>query len=286
MSNAIYESVTQTILSALEKGVVPWKKPWHTVSALPTNAITQKAYRGVTLFLLSIHPYQDPRWLSFRQVKERGGKVKPGERSSPVVFWKRWQPPSPEEEERESKREVTLLRYYRVFNVEQCENLRLPELSKAVPVSSHERIAKAEILIRSMPDGPNIQEAGHAAWYRPVDDTVNVPKLEHFRSADAYYATLFHELGHATGNEKRLNRVGVTQTVRFGSGEYSKEELVAELTSAFCCATANLDNSFLEDAASYIAGWLKVLKADKKAIVIATAQAQRAADYIKGVTYS
>ena len=286
MSTAIYENVTRTIVEALERGVVPWKKPWHTNGELPANAITNRVYRGVNLFVLSIHPYADHRWLTFKQAIQLGGRVKASERASTVVFWKRWRPDAPDEPEEQSKRrEVPLLRYYRVFNVQQCEGLELPELYRPDPPKEHERIERAEVLTRSMPNPPIIQEGGSAAWYRPIDDVVNVPKLETFNSADGYYATLFHELGHATGNEKRLNRPGVTETVQFGSGEYSKEEVVAELTSAFCCATVSLDNSLMEDAASYIQGWLKVLRSDAKAVVIAAAQAQRAADYIKGVTF-
>jgi len=112
-----------------------------------------------------------------------------------------------------------------------------------------------------------------------------VPPLRAFEAADHYYATLFHELGHATGHVTRLGRPGVSEAVKFGSGIYSHEELVAELTSAFCCATLGLDNTLIEDSASYIDGWLKVLRADPKAVVIAATQAQRACDYIKGITY-
>jgi antirestriction protein ArdC len=137
-----------------------------------------------------------------------------------------------------------------------------------------------------MPDPPRIVEAGQSAWYRPADDLVSIPCLDRFESADSYYTTLFHELGHATGHEKRLKRSGVIGEVRFGSGEYSREELVAELTSAFCCATVSLDNDLIEDSASYINGWLKVLKEDPKAMVIAAAQAQKAADHIRGVQYN
>lgn len=285
MKLTVYEIVTNTILTALSRGVVPWRKPWNTVSALPENAISRKTYRGVNILLLSMSPYVDHRWLTFKQVEERRGRVKPGERSTMVVFWKQWEPPEQEESEVSKKRQVPLLRYFQVFNVEQCEGLDVSALYTGTPEHANERIERAEVLISSMPNPPQIRFGG-SAWYRPSDDLVQIPPLEAFESPDAYYSTLFHELGHSTGHAERLNRAGVAEVAQFGSGEYSKEELVAELTSAFCCATISLDNSVIEDAASYIQGWLRVLKADPKAVVIASAQAQKAADYIRGVTFA
>lgn len=285
MKLTVYEIVTNTILTALCRGVVPWRKPWNTVSALPENAISRKTYRGVNILLLSMSPYVDHRWLTFRQVEERGGRVKPGERSTMVVFWKQWEPTEQEEAEESKKRQIPLLRYFQVFNVEQCEGLDVPRLYTGTPEHPNERIERAEVLISSMPNPPQIR-FGQSAWYRPSDDLVQIPPLEAFESPDSYYSTLLHELGHSTGHLGRLNRTGVAEMAQFGSGEYSKEELVAELTSAFCCATISLDNSVIEDAASYIQGWLRVLKADPKAVVIAAAQAQKAADYIRGVTFA
>ncbi len=119
-----------------------------------------------------------------------------------------------------------------------------------------------------MPNPPTIAEGGNAAWYRPSDDHVQIPELNRFHSPDAYYATLFHELGRATGHESRLNRSKVMGQIRFGSGEYGKEELVAELTSPFCAATVSLDDRLFGDSASDIDGWLSVLRADPKAVVL------------------
>lgn len=278
----IYRRVTDTVLESLKKGVVPWRKPWDTSALLPVNADSSRPYRGVNAFLLSLSPYQDHRWLTFRQVQARGGAVRKGERATMVVFWKQWEPKA----DKEGKtKKVPLLRHYNVFNAEQCEGLDLPELYRPERLGEHARIERAELLVRSMPDPPQIVQNGTAAWYRPSDDLVTVPPLDRFVSADAFYATLFHELGHATGHPDRLARSGVTGSVRFGSGEYGREELVAEMTSAFCCAVLSLDNSLLGSSASYIQGWLSALKADPKAVVVAAAQAQRAADYVRGVTY-
>lgn len=282
----LYETVTNSILDALNRGVVPWRKPWDSIASVPVNAESNRPYRGVNLFLLSMSPHEDHRWLTFNQVKNRGGSIRKGEKSTLVVFWKRWEPKADEEEtEGSSPKRIPILRYFHVFNAEQCEGLDLTAIYRPQSAAEHERIAKADLLIQGMPNPPTIKENGRSAWYRPADDLITVPPLKRFTSADAFYGTLFHELGHATGHPNRLNRSGVTGNVRFGSGEYSKEELVAELTSAFCCATVSLDNSLLHDAASYIQGWLSILRDDPKAMVIAAAQAQKAADYIRGVTY-
>jgi antirestriction protein ArdC len=283
MKLTIYESVTLTILNSLSAGVVPWRKPWHSDATLPTSLATGKPYRGINSFLLGLAPYTDHRWLTFKQLQERGGQVKKGEKSTMVVFWKHWEPPT---EPGEAKKRIPILRYFNLYNVSQCDGLDVPELYRPQPLTEPQRIDGAELLVQSMPNPPSISEGGQSAWYRPSDDHVQMPLLSSFESAEAYYSTLTHELGHSTGHMSRLNRKEVTGNIRFGSGDYSKEELVAELTSAFCCATVGLDNSVIDNAASYINGWLKVLKADPKAMVIAAAQAQKAADYIRGVTYS
>ncbi len=283
----LYETVTSKIIEALREGVVPWKKPWHVESAIPVNAVSNKAYRGVNTLLLGLSPYTDHRWMTFKQVQERGGSIVKGEKSTMVIFWKYWQPSDQEQEESAPRgKSVPMLRYYSVFNAEQCSGLNLPELPKRHQLNENQRIERAGILVQSMPDRPNIQEGGASAWYKPMPDLVQIPALETFDSADLYYSTLFHELAHATGHQKRLNRSGVTETVHFGSSEYGREELVAEVTASFCCATVSLDNSLVNDSASYIDSWLNVLSRDPKAIVIAAAQAQKAADYIKGIDYS
>lgn len=283
MSLNVYETITSTIMTALKKGVVPWRKPWHVQSHAPVNAVSNKAYRGVNVFLLGLSKFRDHRWLTLKQAGDLGGRVRAGQKATMVVFWKHWEPKELDPDA--SSKRIPILRYYHVFNVEQCEGLTLSSLHEAKPLKEHERIERADLLVRHMPDPPTIREQGNSAWYRPSDDLVQIPPLASFESADGFYGTLFHELGHATGHHKRLNRNGVTGEIRFGSSDYSKEELVAELTAAFCCATVSLDNSFIGDAASYINGWLKALQNDPKAVVIAAAQAQKAADYIRGVTY-
>lgn len=282
MSADIYLAVTGHILDALATGTVPWKKPWHTTEGLPMNAVSKRPYRGVNVFLLGMTPHRDHRWLTFRQARELGGHVRQGEQSSLAIFWKRWEPGEAEDDgEKKQAKSIPILRRYNVFNVEQCEGLSVPPLEPIDRNFTHLRIEQAERLVKQMPDPPEIRECGGRAWYDPFDDAVQVPPLSSFALADAFYGTLFHELAHATGHAKRLNRPGVTGDLRFGSASYSREELVAELASAFCCASIGLDNSLLDNAAAYIAGWHKALKDNPKAITVAAAQAQRAADYLQ-----
>ncbi|MGV3615287.1 MAG: ArdC family protein [Fimbriimonas sp.] len=281
--NAAYEAVTARIVEALERETVPWRKPWNG-SPLPVNAVSKRPYRGVNVFLLGLGMFRDYRWLTFKQARQMGGYVREGERSMIAIFWKPIGLDRTDPETGEIRRDtVPLLRYYHVFNAEQCEGLRLPALPRPEPEAPALRIERAEALVRAMPDPPTIREGGSSAWYSPGQDLIQVPHLRDFRSSDAFYATLFHEMGHATGHERRLNRPGVTGTVRFGSENYGREELVAELASAFLCAHSGLENSLESSSADYIAGWLDAIRSDPKAVVIAAAQAQRAADFVLGV---
>ena len=283
MSQSTYEAVTFRIIEALDHGVVPWRKPWHSGSAWPCNGFSDRMYGGIKVVLLNCTPYQDHRWLTFRQARELGGYVRPGENSSIAVFWKRWEVPREGESDAKSKRTIPLLKHYHVFNIEQCEGVNIAPLDPVVPRNTDERIESAQALARAMPDGPEIDENCRDAWYRPKEDLVGMPPFESFESADAFYATLFHEIVHSTGHEKRLNRAGVMGAIQFGSETYGHEELVAEMGSAFLCAGLGLDNSLLANSAAYIQNWLKVLRANPKAVVIAAAQAQRATDLIRGI---
>jgi antirestriction protein ArdC len=285
LSESIYAAVTARIIEALEQGVIPWRKPWDSAAALPCNAVSKRPYRGINLLLLGLRTFADNRWLTYRQAKALGGSVRRGEKSTAIVFWKPLEVKRANGESGEVLRQhIPLLRYYHVFNAGQCEDLPLPPIVGRDNTCADERIAKAEGIVRSMPDPPSITEYDAAAWYRPKDDNVGVPPPSTFERMDSYYATLFHELGHSTGHAKRLNRPGVAGKIEFASSAYSREELIAELTSAFCCAKAGLDNSLITDSASYINCWLPFFHEDSKAVVVAAFQAQKAADYIQNVT--
>lgn len=301
MSVNVYEIVTERVIAAIERGVNPWRKPWkdsnrfrilgkngdfHDVTS-PINAITGKPYRGINVWLLfaSETMFTDPRWLTFKQAQDAGGSVKRGEKGTLVVFWKmiETQDESVKEPGKMVKKRIPLLRYYTVFNVEQCENLNLKKIKQVEaqePGTAVSPIESAEAILTGIKNPVNaVYHGGNRACYSPVKDTINMPNVESFETMEAYYATRFHEEAHATGHENRLKReFGGT----FGDDRYSKEELVAEMTAAFLCAVTGIDAD-LDQSAAYVKGWLKKLNDDPKLVVFAASQAQKAADYILGI---
>lgn len=275
----VYEVINQRIVEMLEKGTIPWRKPWNAEANMPKNLISKKEYRGINIFLLNSMPYGSPYWLTFNQAREKGGTVRKGEKATPVIFWKwlDWENnEAPEEEDENGK--VPLLRYYSVFNVEQCEGIKVPEPEEVITVFNP--IEKAEEVIKTMPLLPDIRHGGNRAYYSPALDYIQLPTRHTFESPEEYYSTCFHELTHATGHMKRLGRKSILETSYFGSHEYSKEELVAEMGAAFLCGHSGIEQRTLGNSAAYIQGWLKVLKDDRRLLVHAAAQAQKAADYI------
>ncbi len=282
---SVYDIVTERILEKLEAGTVPWRKPW-SAGGCPKNLVSGKEYRGVNVWLLGSQDFSSPYWVTFKQAKQLGGTVRKGERSTPCIFWKflNRDTENPATGEITTK-QIPLVRYYSVFNVEQCDGIshkRLEaETEEPAPFSP---IETAEAIVAGYADAPSITEDGRAsAYYRPATDSIHMPKRETFDSEEQFYATLFHEMGHSTGHEARLARPGVTSPTRYGSHEYSQEELVAEMGAAFLLAEAGIDSEALVDnSAAYVASWLKALKNDPKLVVLAGAQAQRAVDHITG----
>ena len=284
-NNTVYNIVTEQILAQLETGVAPWRQPWKG-NSLPCNMVSLRTYRGINALLLGMAPFSSPYYLTFKQVQELGGTVKKGSKSQIVVFWKFFDETEDEENDQngnENKgRRPALLRYYRVFNYEQTEGLEnhLPERN----TEDFEPIAEAAKVIDNMPHRPKIVHKEQRAFYSPKKDTVNLPVPESFVSPEDYYATAFHELTHSTGHKSRLNRPSVANTdnlAAFGSPDYSKEELIAELGSAFLCAEVGIQNT-LETSAAYLQSWLDVLKEDSRMIVTAASAAQKATDFILG----
>src|SRR5580704_10666040 len=285
MKMDIYAIVTEKIINLLESGVVPWRRPW-TSTGLPRNLVSKKPYRGVNFFLLSSSKYVSPFWLTIRQANELGGHVRKGEESTVVVFWK-------VDDAKQSKEDLDneethwkthrrfLLRYYRAFNLEQCE---LPQavLDKLPTIETHEHdpIEAAERIVAAMPNQPEIQHAGSKAFYSSMTDRVTMPPRNLFISAEEYSATLLHELTHSTGHEKRLARESITEAAAFGSAVYSKEELIAEMGGAYLCAEAGISSAVVANQAAYVAGCLKKLRDERRLVIHAAAQAQHAADFI------
>jgi len=276
MNAHVYDQITERIITLLTQGTVPWQKPWQARTGLPRNLVSQKPYRGINVFLLLAMSYESPFWLTFRQALQLGGTVRKGEKSCPVVFWKQT---TFEDKESGEPQKIPLLRYYHVFNVAQCDGLKTGTGPVEEPVNG---IIKPDEIVAHMPQRPEIKHGMARAFYSPREDCVGLPVRERFERAEGYYATLFHELVHATGHESRLNRLTLTEKAGFGSNPYCKEELIAEIGAAFLCGQAEIAERTIDNSAAYLNGWLEQLRSDKTLIVQAAAQAQKAADFILG----
>lgn len=282
----VYEIITEQIISQLEKGVVPWHKPWNSAGVEPTNLVSKKAYRGINPFLLNAASYSSPYWLTYSQCNELGGHVNKGEKASMVVFWKMNTYSKEDDQGEVTEKQIPFLRYYNVFNTDQCT---LPDSKKPVTGESKPEvlpIAACEKVVAGMPTKPELRHKEARAYYSPNWDFVNMPKKNLFDGPEEYYSTLFHELTHSTGHEKRVNRKGVNGSngdwSAFGSAPYAQEELVAEMGAAFLCGHTGIVNKTVDNSVAYIANWLTKLKNDKKMVIYAASQAQKAADFILG----
>ena len=274
--NKINEMISARLIQLIEAtNTLPWKKPWTSISLMPKNLVTGKNYRGVNVFLLHMLGYASPYFLSMKQVNGMGGKVKKGEKSCPVVFWKYVEP------EEQDQRGYCFLRYYRVFNTEQCEGLpegKVPAIE--IPKREHTPLEIAENLVSSMPNPPRINYARTLASYSPSLDTVSMPNPEMFTSGAEFYGALFHELAHSVGHESRVGRKAIMTPNGFGSHSYSQEELVAEMTSAFLCGYTGILLCTETNQAAYLRGWLERLMADPTMLIKAGSEAQKAFDWI------
>jgi len=285
VSDTVHRIVTERMIAALERGTVPWRKPWQAAAGQPRSMSTGQPYRGVNVFLLATTAAEDgygsPFWGTYRQIGDLGGQVRKGERSTLVVFWKQAQ--VDHRDPRTGELTVTslpVLRYYRVFNAAQADDL--PDRFYPAP-GDHSEIRKPQAgLDGYLARGPKlVHVAGDRADYHPATDIIRLPLRAQFRSADGYYATAFHEAGHSTGHPSRLNRPGIAAFDHFGSGKYAREELVAQMTSSFLCARTGIDNpAIFDNSASYIANWLTALNNDNRLVITAAAQAQRACNVI------
>lgn len=282
----VYEIVTEKITAALEAGTVPWQKPWAAAGGLPRNFYSGRPYRGMNVVLLALAPYASPWWVTFDQARRLNGNVKRGEKSSLVTFWKLDEHDREEDPDTAAqRRRAPLLRYYHVFNVEQCEGLFPPEPETAR--YEHDPITLCDDLVNGMPHRPEIRRDPRQAYYSPTLDCVGIPDRSQFETPESYYATLFHELVHSTGHASRLDRPTLsTAPAPFGSPDYSQEELVAEFGSAFLCGHTGIFPRTAENQAAYIGGWLKTLKGDKRLLPVAASRAQKAADYILGTPHT
>jgi antirestriction protein ArdC len=272
------EIITESVLKQLEQGVAPWRKPWST--SIPQNLISKKPYRGLNVFSLATQGYGSPYWLTFNQAKQLGAHVRKGENSTLVSFWKcsEYARENASTGQLENKTSV-LLRYYRVFNIEQCDGLRAIYGDDWKPINP---IEQCEAIGNSMPNAPRIERDSHA-FYRSSADLIGIPSRNCFESPEAYYSTLFHELIHSTGHSSRLRRFDENSTDHeFASESYSKEELVAEIGAAMLAGISGISHSTLANSASYLQAWINKLRSDSRLIISAASHAQKAVDYILG----
>jgi antirestriction protein ArdC len=284
----VYARVTDRIISDLEQGVRPWMKPWNAEHA--AGRITRPLrhngtpYRGMNVLLLwgeaVSKGYAAPIWMTYKQAQELGANVRKGEHGALVVYANTVTMTDTDDKGQDIEREIPFMKGYTVFNVEQVDGLPVHYYAQPVnPLPLSERIEHADSFIKAT--AAAIRHGGNSAYYSPDRDAVQMPPFEAFRDKESYYATALHELTHWTKHEKRLNRSFGRQ--RFGDAGYAREELVAELGSAFLCADLGLTPEIRDDHAAYLGHWLTILKDDKRAIFSAAAHAQRAADYLNGL---
>jgi len=278
--NQIYKIITDKIIEKLEQGTVPWQKTWKT--SLPKNFVSDVAYKGINQILLGMQDFECNYWLSYKQVKDLSGWVKKGEQSSMVVFWKPIVNNRHQELDESSADVHFLLRYYNVFNIEQVE---LPDeiKRKRISESINTKIHSAESIINNYPKPPAIVVNNSISnpRYLPRIDRIEIQSISNFFSSDSYYSSILNEGVQSTGHQDRLFRKGINDKIEFGTEKYSKEELIAEIGSSFLCSLSDVKNT-IDNQASYIENWLQVLQNDKRMVLIAASQAQKAVDWIIG----
>jgi len=279
----VFEIVNDIIMKKLEAGVAPWQKPWAGEEMAPRNLISGKAYRGINTFILGSAGYSSPYWLTYKQAVSLKGSVRKGEHGTPIFFWnfiKKTNTVSTPSGDKDVTKAIPFLRYYTGFNVSQCD---LPE--GAVPTieakehTAIEQNEAAELVLSAYEKGPRVNWGmGARACYSPSEDSVSLPARDDFHSAPGLYSTLFHELGHSTGHTSRLNRDILNS---FGTKNYAREELVAEMTSAYLCGECGIEGTY-DNSAAYLQNWMDCLKDDEYLFITAAGKAQAAVDHILG----
>lgn len=287
MKTDVYKQVTDKIIADLEKGELTWLKPWSAgnMAGRITRPLRHNGlgYSGINVLMLwgaAIEAgYSSPYWMTFKQAQELDAHVRKGEKGNMVVYASTISRTEEQEDGSEEARQIPFLKSYTVFNVEQIEGLPEHYYVKPEPViEPAQRITHADEFFTAT--RADIRHGGNQAYYSGASDHVQMPYFESFRSPEAYYATLAHELTHWTKHKTRLDREFGRK--KWGDEGYAREELVAELGAAFLCADLALMPEPGTDHAAYIQGWIKVLKEDKRAIFSAAAHAQRAADFLNG----
>lgn len=275
----VYEMVTERIIAELEKGVIPWEKPWTGVRSGAYNRVSKRPYSLLNQMLLK----HTGEYATYKQWQDLGGQVKKGEKSEIVVFWKIFEAEETNKDtgEKETKK-IPLLRYYNVFHISQVEGVE--PLAPEQLNDEVEPIEEADKIITDYITREHIEFTecrSNEAYYSPSQDAVVVPMKEQYKVINEYYSTTFHELTHSTGHKNRLNRLETGAVAAFGSETYSKEELVAEIGSASLMNLLGIETvKTFRNSAAYIQSWLQVLRNDNKFIVSASSKAEKAVNYI------
>ncbi|WP_374575989.1 ArdC family protein [Phenylobacterium sp.] len=283
---SLYQEITDKIITELEAGRLPWVQPWRggakTPLAMPINATSGRRYSGINVLILwqalADFGFRSPAWLTFRQALATGGAVRKGEHGVTVVYADRF---TPDAERRRAEREggapdaVFFLKRFTVFNIDQCEGLSDQVAPPPKPIPPGLLLPQAEALIGAT--RADFRIGGDRAFYSPTHDYVQVPRPDAFFEPINWHRTALHELGHWTGHGSRLSR---DQSGPFGSASYAKEELVAEMASAFACASLGIVPTVRH--ADYLGAWLEILRGDNRAIVRAASSASKAADFLLG----
>lgn len=280
----VYQMVTDRVIAQMQQGIIPWHQPWTGMGGA-VNYVTRKPYSFLNQLLLG----RDGEWMTFKQVKQMGGAVKKGAKAGMVVFYSPFKVTKVKEDKNGEKKEVVemipILKYYHVFHISDTTGIESKMGERTQVINADEQ---AEAIINGYVSRENgltfkndVQSA--EAYYRPATDTVVVPMLSQYDVMEEYYSTAFHELTHSTMTESRCNRGNDIKNKMFGSDDYSREELVAELGSAMLCTVAGLDNEkAFKNSVAYLQAWLQALKNDPKMIVWASSRAEKAARYIMG----
>lgn len=274
----VYEMVTERIIKQLEQGTIPWQKPWTGVRSGAFNRVSKKPYSLINQAILE-HPGE---YASFKQWKDLGGHVKKGAKAEMVVFWKIIDVEEKNDKGEIEKKKLPLLRYYNVFHISQVEGVEPLES----PLKDLEPIEEADKVIKDYVEREHItfkECISDKAFYMPITDTVVIPLKEQYKNINSFYQVAFHEITHSTGAQNRLDR-DIKELAPFGSEIYSKEELVAEIGSAFLINHLGIETKgTFQNSASYIESWLQVLRNDNKFIVSASSKAEKAVNYILGI---
>ena len=292
MAPVTNEKVAQKFIEILKSGKLPpWARGWEKgYGFFPTNATTKRAYRGINIWILmataDVMEYRDSRWLTYKQAKDRGGHVKKGEKGTEIIFWNRFQDKASNSDPLafdDKPKWRVISRLYTVFNVEQTEEVRLPEIN--IVEYDHEPLGVAEKVYEEMPKPPPIlfwkKGFEDSPGYETDKDRVWMPEISRYEKPERYYQSLFHELGHATGHESRLNRPLHSRGDLWHRKEYAWEELIAEMSASMLCIHCQIDSDMsIVNSAAYLNSWIKTLEEDPGIIISAGQEAQKAYDYI------